>query len=330
MNNLSVNTDNYNLFFETMFERHIIWYKRFIEQQTAPYTDDQIFQTTKFTNIYRELDRNTQWEIKNIFFDNTLDLRQMIWKIFFFRIINRIETFETFEKEYGWRHGLPNIEDYDNDIIYKAFADISDAGKAVFTSSYLVWQKPYVGGRNVHYAYTVFPEIVNNIDEIISNLQNAKSANDALKYLSTLNSIGAFVGYQLYIDLTYIDTFSHLHLFDFKKDDAINVGMGSLQGIRLIYPDIERKNIINGFTYLKQVTASEFEKIAKERNIEFPYVAFAKNGIHITNECNITITEIEHWLCEFQKYYGVLNPARRAKYRSKFVESSSPILINVN
>ena len=51
----------------------------------------------------------------------------------------------------------------------------------------------------------------------------------------------------------------------------------------------------------------EIEKIAQRRNIKFPYVNFNKNNIEITDVCTITITEIEHWLCEFQKYYGIFS-----------------------
>ena len=49
---LEVYEPHVRLFFETMYERQMIWKRRFIEK--------------------RELDRNSQWQIKNILLDSEL------------------------------------------------------------------------------------------------------------------------------------------------------------------------------------------------------------------------------------------------------------------
>ena len=79
--NLEVYEPNLKLFFEVMLERQLIWKRRFIEKKERPWTNNKIFQESKFTNVYRELDRNSQWQIKNIILDDTLDLRNLIWKM---------------------------------------------------------------------------------------------------------------------------------------------------------------------------------------------------------------------------------------------------------
>ena len=62
--NLEVYEPYLRLFFETMYERQLIWKRRFIDKKERPWTDNKIFQESKFTNVYRELDRNSQWQIK--------------------------------------------------------------------------------------------------------------------------------------------------------------------------------------------------------------------------------------------------------------------------
>ena len=70
--NLSVSEENLQAFFETMYERQMIWKRRFIDKIQAPWTDDPIFQENKFPNLYRELDRSSWWLISNIIMDDSL------------------------------------------------------------------------------------------------------------------------------------------------------------------------------------------------------------------------------------------------------------------
>ena len=91
---LEVYEPHLKLFFETMYERQLIWKRRFIEQRPRPWTDNEIFRNSKFTNVYRELDRNSQWQIKNILLDSSLSRVNLIWKMMVFRFFNCPETFE--------------------------------------------------------------------------------------------------------------------------------------------------------------------------------------------------------------------------------------------
>lgn len=316
--NFEKHPENYDLFFETMFERHLIWYKRFILKNDV-LTDDNIFQTYKFTNVYRELDRNTQWEINNIISDKTLDLRQLMFNILMFRMINNINTFNLAENRFGWKYGIPNVDEYNPDVFYNFLEDLKREGVVAFTSAYLVYNGVNTT-RNDFFARNLFKFFAENIDVIIDKCKNAKTPREVLNYLESIEGIGGFNAYQLYIDLTYIGIFSNHHLFDFKKNDDINVGPGSTTGALLVFPKIAKKNTIDAFYYLKDIAPIELQKIADRRNIKFPYVTFTKNGTELTDECTITITEIEHWLCEFQKYYGVLH--NTGKTRKKFVPTT--------
>src|SRR5689334_7766826 len=82
---LSVSRPHLIEFFETMFERQEIWYKRFVEKKDRPWTKDKFFANHKFTNVYRELDRSSQWLINNVIL-KAKDERNLIFQILLYRI----------------------------------------------------------------------------------------------------------------------------------------------------------------------------------------------------------------------------------------------------
>jgi len=55
----------YDLLKHWITERYQIYVNRHIEKKPAPWTDDPILQSYRFCNVYRELDRVTQWISNN-------------------------------------------------------------------------------------------------------------------------------------------------------------------------------------------------------------------------------------------------------------------------
>ena len=75
---VDVHEENKYLFFELMHERMAIWKRRFVDKKERPWTKNEILRDYKFTNVYRELDRNSQWQIKNILLDDKLSLKNLL------------------------------------------------------------------------------------------------------------------------------------------------------------------------------------------------------------------------------------------------------------
>ena len=59
-------TPIWSRFFRFLVDRQRVWYRKEILKETPPWTDDPILQQAKFTNIYRELDRVSRFEIQFI------------------------------------------------------------------------------------------------------------------------------------------------------------------------------------------------------------------------------------------------------------------------
>ena len=57
---------NIKIFFEFIYDRQLIWYKKEVLLLPPPWTDDPVLGKYKFCNVYRELDRGSKYLIKTV------------------------------------------------------------------------------------------------------------------------------------------------------------------------------------------------------------------------------------------------------------------------
>lgn len=342
---LEVYEPHLRLFFETMYERQIIWKRRFIEKKERPWTNNKIFQESKFTNVYRELDRNSQWQIKNILLDEGLSLKNLIWKLMVFRFFNNPETFtfepkgksvqsKLFEENKSlipatkWRNGIPDWDEYDEDEFSQFISGVRSSGQNPYTTAYLI-NSQATPGKSRDYCYTraVTPHLHKNVDKLIAKVMTAKKPEDIIEFLKTFPAVADFIAHEFYQDFTYIPRYTDRKFMKFTQDDYTNVGPGASIGIRLIYPSLktvrEQKPAIY---WLRDEAEYWLNKIGKEKGESMPFLEWdkEKGQYYISKECNITLHQIEMWLCEFQKYWKMIIGS--GKQRSKFVPKSKTII----
>lgn len=354
--NLEIYEPHLRLFFETMYERQMIWYKRFIKKQDRPWTENKIFQESKFTNVYRELDRNSQWQIKNILLDDKLDLQNLVWKLMVFRFFNNPETFEFEPKNIGlqgslfgptlksglkqtenpnelisakkWRNGIPDYEEYDEDEFSRFIAGVRSSGKNPYTTAYLI-NSQAAPGQSRDYCYTrvVIPTLHNSIPELIELVQNAETPEEIIEFLKKLPAVADFIAHEFYQDFTYISRYTNREFMKFTQNDFTNVGPGASVGIRLIYPSLTVKDQKKAIYWLRDEAEKWLKKIGEEKGepMKFLYWDKEKNSYYINHKCNITLHQIEMWLCEFQKYWKMI--IGQGKQRSKFVPKTKQLIV---
>src|SRR5690348_3648568 len=85
---------NLDAFYRFMYERHMIWHRRFKLGLPPPWTKDPILRDLKFTNVYRELDRGTLWYLNNVAETYKDELLDLLWLTVMYRLLNKVETFE--------------------------------------------------------------------------------------------------------------------------------------------------------------------------------------------------------------------------------------------
>jgi len=92
--------------------RHEIYLARVKGRPADEWTDDEILRRHKFTNVFRELDRVTQYEIRHVIGghphptnegeDNEDAIREAVFRVLIFKIFNRPSTWELLnESEVG-------------------------------------------------------------------------------------------------------------------------------------------------------------------------------------------------------------------------------------
>lgn len=320
--NLEVSKENLDLFFKAMFERQMVWKKRFIDLSPAPWTEDRILSESKFTNVYRELDRNSQWQLKNIILDDSLSLKNYIWKIMFFRYFNNPNTFEFAKQTRGWRNGIPDFDSYDEDEFCSLLQDIRDCNANPFTNAYLINSMAAPGkSRDYCYGRVVIPALHANMGKILKLVLTAKTPEEIIAFLKTLPAVADFIAHEFYQDFTYIPRYTNRKFMSFTQDDYTNVGPGASVGIRLIFPNLKGKEQKIGIYKLRDLAE---EQLCKYGNM--PYLEWSKKEgkYYCSSECNITLHQIEMWLCEFQKYWKML--IGEGKQRSKFSPKTKTLI----
>lgn len=356
---IDIHQEHKRLFFWLMHERMAIWKRRFIDKKDRPWTENEILRDYKFTNVYRELDRNSQWQIKNILLDDSLSLKNLIWKMMVFRFFNNPETFTFNPKKSGvaiqgdlfgapiksglkqaekisdlipatkWRNGIPDYDEYDEDEFSKFIAGVRSSGQNPYTTAYLINSQATPGQpRDYCYTRVVIPTLHKRIPEIIKLVLKAKNPEEIIDYLIQMPAVANFIAHEFYQDFTYIPRYTDRKFMKFTQDDYTNVGPGASIGIRLIYPSLDsvakQKQAIY---WLRDEAERELTKVAKSKGEPMYYLEWdkEKREYYLTDECNITLHQIEMWLCEFQKYWKMT--IKTGKQRSKFEPTTKDIIV---
>ena len=313
---LDVYQPNLHLFFKAMFERQEVWYKRFILQEERPWTDDKFLANHKFTNVYREMDRNSQYMIKNILLVEKEPI-DIVWKIMLFRVFNCPEFFEWMKvQKKSYKGILPNHSEYDAQEFYDLLIGYRETGNNPFTNAYLTNSQACPGmTRDDCYGTKIVPTFHRKVKKLLELFKTAEDAEEIIAFLLGLPSIAGFMAHEYYQDFTYIERYSQLQIFPFNQNDFTNVGPGASVGIRLIFPNLVGKAQLDGIYRLREMAQVELSRFGK-----FKYLNWDERDeqYYVTEgDGDLTLHAIEMWLCEFQKYWKMT--IGEGKQRSKFI-----------
>lgn len=322
-----INEDNLNLFFNMIYDRQMIWKRRFIDKLPAPWTDNEIFKKYKFCNLYREHDRSSQWEIRNIIMADNISDKNLVWKILVYRTFNNPETFaRAIDK---WPSGIPDYEDYNENEFAAHIEDIRNMGLNPFTSAYSISGNIAVGNSiDNAYCHTVIPAIHNSLDAILLILQNASTPEQIITFLMTLPGASSFMAHEYYQDFTYVPIYTDRLVMKFDQNDFTNLGPGSSQGVRLLFPKLRGIQQLSCYTYLQDIAQEKLEEIGLEKGDMMPYVSWNKQShrYEVVTESNLSLNQIEGALCEFSKYIRILRGLGRPRCPEFEVHTSSIIV----
>lgn len=125
-------------FFATARERQNIYLKK-ERGEPFPWTEDEIFKKYKFTNVFREQDRNTVWLRKNV--REKLPLNQLLLATVIFRWFNRLTTAEAiFTTPGGWGESLLDHFYHvgNGEYLEKCMRGLLPHGSKIVTGAYFI------------------------------------------------------------------------------------------------------------------------------------------------------------------------------------------------
>jgi hypothetical protein len=163
------------------------------------------------------------------------------------------------------------------------------------------------------YFLSTIPQIYKSIPLICDAIRNKESIEAIISIILKIANVANFLSYEFYLDLCYIAKYNLLYdkLIYFTENDFVNVGPGCSTGLRLIFP--------NQNTYKKQLHSLDVLYKNAEKQLQqhiqlnhlpqFSYLYWDKveKRYYFSNQFNLTKHNIEFWLCEYQKYWKVLN-----------------------
>lgn len=189
---LPLNEDVFRTFFQYAHDRHDVFLKRQQGKTQDEWTNDPVLCSTKFANIYRVLDRGTQYVLTQVVQDGPQDLEEVCFRIFLFRSFARISTYEVIKSALG---GPPTLKSFSPRAYENILLPHIGAGIPVYGSSYFI---PAPREFRTQYPFQSTLRLVQlmlrtGLPKKLSELHHMR---DAHSLLATFPSLGPFLAMQ--------------------------------------------------------------------------------------------------------------------------------------
>jgi hypothetical protein len=274
-------------YFEFCIERHGIWVRR-ANNEPWPWTDDPILSTYKFTNVYRQLDTGTVWLTKNII-EPYAEHPELFFNIAAYRRYNYWPCAEVI----GW------IDDYAKqraDIVKRLRAYKADGGQ-IFTGAHMLNCQPGVD-KITHVFEMVLPKLWALRPAMTIKMELYKTLENAYKLLLNVNGFGPFLSYEVVSDLRWT------RYLKYAPDIMTwaNAGPGAKRGIQRLL-GIPVRDAPKG---VKRPNDNEYLEIMR-------YLLSLSRKMLPEWMLAWEMREVEHTLCEFDKYMRAKNGEGRPR-----------------
>jgi 5-hmdU DNA kinase-like protein len=252
-----INKPTPTVVFETYWKfaakRQNVFFDRLYAQKNTGNVDS-IIAKHRFTNAYRASDRVSQFLIRHVQYDRDWDFPNIVFRTLFFKIFNKIETWENVKKQIGeidWN--TFDFRRYSN-----ALEKIKSQRKPIYSAAYIMPSGKSAFGYNAkHQNHLRLLEKICS-QESLDRLRGANSMEGLYLFIKSFPTIGPFTGFQYTIDLNYSA------LFNFDEADFVVPGPGALDGIRKCFSDLGSYNNQSIIHYMCDNQDKAFEEFAPD------------------------------------------------------------------
>ena len=288
---ININKENLKSFYSFIYKRHKVWHNRFVlKLPREDWTNDKALRKSRYTNVYRELDRGTLWWFKNVY-RRDKGIEEIIWRTCVYRLLNKVETFDII--------GVPYLENFKSEKFRRGwFGNIQrllDDGVKVWTSAHITLQSNLKANRLENYK-TILGRLLENIHPLYKKTVNDNSIESVFQEIRKEYGFGPFTSYEVATDLAYCDWSI------FNNDTWANAGPGCIPGIKLIFPWAKNQE---DYLWCMKILRNSQNAAFDKYDLNFAKIIYDGNYLSLRN--------IEHSLCEWRKYYSQVRSIGRAR-----------------
>lgn len=275
-------------------ERHRVYLRR-RAGKPKPWTDDEILQSYFFTNPYRENDKVTVWFRKNVREPLRNDPRVLMATVIF-RWFNLIYTGEQLLK-YPGNGDFGALDDWNRKAVVSRLSGLRGHGAKIFTGAFMINSPP--GKPKLEAICDRIQGVWKEREHLLSRWEDGVTLEGFHEALMTFDGLGGFMAYEIVTDLR------HTYLLENAPDIMTwaNPGPGCIRGLyRIAGIEIKNKSNATSPPPLPDVQArlQRLLRLSKTKLRGMP---------------PLEMREVEHSLCEYDKYSRALAGDGKLKRR---------------
>ena len=291
------------MLYQYIKERYKIHLRKDVEKLPKPWTTNEILLNYRFTNVRREHDTETKWVIENIAKNKNLSYDNKLMNCILFRLYNKKETMEMI----GGPVDFENFRPDDHRDLLETYEE-ANPSESLFTSAF--WtsglkkaMKKYVGDGDIPSVRTLFYAKYLYDNGIVDEVKKAKNQKEAFLALKNFCGIGEFLGYQMWVDMTYIKE------FPFSENEFTVAGPGCKMGLDFLFVDKAGLSYEELLFWMRDNIDEEFKRRGFKWNPKKLMVDLPEN------ERYMNLMSLENCFCEFSKYCRTLEGTSKPRKR---------------
>jgi hypothetical protein len=284
----------YEPFFDFAEERHRIYLRRVEQGLPAPWTKDPILHKFRFTNVYRELDNVTVWFRENVRDKYDAVGREVVTlATVVFRLFNRNLTGEAIFKTQTLSGETP-FEQFlrTGDAMSMRPSIVAHCGRGPYCTGAYIINSPN-GMDKLTGVLTMIQWVYDRRHEFLEEIQRVGTLEHAWEQFRKVNHIADFTSYELVTDLRYTNLLRNAP----DIETWANPGPGAMRGLNRLHGRPIDKN------QRKHLFVCEMRDVLREAH-EGSWPAYWPRW---------EMREVEHTLCEYDKYLRTKNGEGRPR-----------------
>ncbi|MBQ3545594.1 MAG: hypothetical protein IJA34_11530 [Lachnospiraceae bacterium] len=289
-------TEVYDMYWKFAVKRQEVFLNRIMDNP-YPWTDDQIIQKYKFTNVYRASDRVSQYLIKNVIYDKEYYTPEdQCFRILLFKLFNKIETWEYLKNALG----EISYSSYDYETYNKLLMKKIINNEKIYSAAYIMPSgKSCFGFEKKHQNNLKLLEYMMK-SGLSLKIAQTKSLKELYEALLDYPTLGSFLAFQFAIDINYSE------MCDYSEMSFVVAGPGAKSGIKKCFEDL------NGYEFediIKFVAERQNEEFFK-RELEFVSLYGRE----------LQLIDCQNLFCEIDKYSRIRYPNILGLNNRKFIK----------